>query len=235
MGACREVPHDIQNIIHQYAHKNNSLLAMVNDGNKGNWVKLLNKPFLLGCSIHIIILQDSIQVFSTESSILFSMYFMLRLKFFFLNGLNSQENLSHPVPCWNNSFEKNANLPSTLTRKLMFYTESSLGTLIRKLMFYTKLPQVLWLESLCYLIISRSSLALLFILFSKPSLKHMACSSILTTAFKPPHPANLSPPFFPLKAASHNTFVCSRNTSKALKNKGSWTRLGESKVMFIVP
>ncbi|XP_042481288.1 DNA-directed RNA polymerase IV subunit 1 isoform X2 [Macadamia integrifolia] len=132
VGAFREVFHDIQNLIYQYSSKGNSLLDMVKAGSKGSLLKLAQQGLCLG-------LQHPSAPLSFKFPDRLSCYMWNCQKDYensvhnesevpcavvensFLDGLNPLECFVHSVACRDNSFGENADLPGTLTRKLMFY------------------------------------------------------------------------------------------------------------------
>ncbi|XP_058104734.1 DNA-directed RNA polymerase IV subunit 1 isoform X2 [Magnolia sinica] len=139
IDAFKEVRYDLQNVIHQYAGTDNSMLAMINAGSKGNLLKLLQQSVCLGLQHSTDSLpfripdklscascnqqklsglrrkaHDTIE--STERHISCAV-----VEHSFLDGLNPLECFVHALSCRGNCFSENADLPGTLTRKLMFY------------------------------------------------------------------------------------------------------------------
>ncbi|KAF8412332.1 hypothetical protein HHK36_000294 [Tetracentron sinense] len=135
----KEVFHDIQNLIYQYASKDNSMLAMVKAGSKGNLLKLVQQGVCLGLQRSPVLSlfrfprklscaawnrqkvlglnqKSHYTPECAESNIPYSV-----IESSFLTGLNPLECFVHSVSNRNNCFSENADLPGTLTRKLMFY------------------------------------------------------------------------------------------------------------------
>ncbi|XP_043718308.1 DNA-directed RNA polymerase IV subunit 1 [Telopea speciosissima] len=132
VGAFREVFHDIQNLIYRYSSKGNSLLIMVKAGSKGNLLKLAQQGLCLGLQQPSVPLSfkfpDRLSCYmwnyqkANETSVRNeSKVPCAVVESSFLDGLNPLECFVHSVACRDNSFGENADLPGTLTRKLMFY------------------------------------------------------------------------------------------------------------------
>ncbi|KAG9453041.1 hypothetical protein H6P81_005945 [Aristolochia fimbriata] len=120
---------DIQSMICDYACKDNSILVMVSAGSNGNLEKLVQQSMCLGLqqpgtplSFRIPSKLDSAildqQVFEGlhEKT---AYYGYVRSSF--LSGLNPLECFVHILSSRGTLFSDNADLPGTLTRKLMFY------------------------------------------------------------------------------------------------------------------
>ncbi|XP_019055892.1 PREDICTED: DNA-directed RNA polymerase IV subunit 1 isoform X3 [Nelumbo nucifera] len=132
VSSFREAFHDIQSLIHQYASNDNSLLAMLKAGSKGNLLKIVQQGLCLGLQHASVPLSFQIPCkLSCASwnyqkshdipacSISNIPYAVVENSF--LDGLNPLECFVHSVSTRDNSFGENADLPGTLTRKLMFY------------------------------------------------------------------------------------------------------------------
>ncbi|XP_068634457.1 DNA-directed RNA polymerase IV subunit 1 isoform X2 [Aristolochia californica] len=129
ISAYKEMNQEFQSMICDYAFKDNSILAMVNAGSNGNLTKLVQQSLCLG-------LQQSTTPLSfripskLDSRILdqemfgglhekTAYYGFVRSSF--LGGLNPLECFVHALSSRGTLFSDNADLPGTLTRKLMFY------------------------------------------------------------------------------------------------------------------
>ncbi|KAJ4956127.1 hypothetical protein NE237_012910 [Protea cynaroides] len=132
VGAFREVFHDIQNLIYQYSRKGNPLLDMVKAGSKGNLLKLAQQGLCLGLQHPSVPLSFkfphrlSCDMWNYQKAYETSVHNASKVpcavvENSFLDGLNPLECFVHSVACRDNSFGGNANVPGTLTRKLMFY------------------------------------------------------------------------------------------------------------------
>ncbi|KAL6005557.1 hypothetical protein ACLOJK_006124 [Asimina triloba] len=137
--AFKEVSSHLHDVIHQYASSNNSMLTMIKAGSKGSPQKLLQQSVCLGLQHSRDFLPFRIPgKLSCESWNQQKLYgddqknhdafeFMERhiscsvVESSFFDGLNPLECLIHAVACRGNCFSENADLPGTLTRKLMFY------------------------------------------------------------------------------------------------------------------
>lgn len=132
VDAFKQVFWDIQNLAYKYASKDNSLLAMYKAGSKGSLLKLVQQSMCLG-------LQYSLAPLSfrfphdlscvgwncskiddaTECAKSYIPYAVVKSSF--LKGLNPLECFAHSVTNRDISFSDNADLPGTLTRRLMFF------------------------------------------------------------------------------------------------------------------
>lgn len=120
---------DIQNLTHHYASNANSILAMLKSGSKGNMQKLVQHSLCLGLQNSMVPLSYRFPHYltcdawnnqkkfknSAESYIPFAV-----VESSYLSGLNPAESFVHSVTSRQSSFGDNADLPGTLTRKLMF-------------------------------------------------------------------------------------------------------------------
>ncbi|OVA16149.1 RNA polymerase [Macleaya cordata] len=128
IGAYREVFRDLQKLVYQYATKDNSMLAMVRAGSKGSLLKLVQQGLCLGLQHSSVPLSFKIpsqlsfatwnhnDVDAPGSSIPYAV-----VENSFLSGLNPLECFVHSLSSRDSSFGENADLPGSLTRKLMFY------------------------------------------------------------------------------------------------------------------
>ncbi|KDO63581.1 hypothetical protein CISIN_1g0005253mg, partial [Citrus sinensis] len=132
VDAFKHVFWDIQNLAYKYGSKDNSLLAMFKAGSKGNLLKLVQHSLCLG-------LQHSLAPLSFRFPHELSCAAWNRLRAgdntecaksyipsavvenSFLTGLNPLECFIHSVTSRDSSFSDNADLPGTLTRRLMFF------------------------------------------------------------------------------------------------------------------
>ncbi|XP_039115736.1 DNA-directed RNA polymerase IV subunit 1 isoform X1 [Dioscorea cayenensis subsp. rotundata] len=105
ISAFKDVFHDIQHVVHQHISNDNSMLAMVHAGSKGSLLKLVQQGACVG-----------LQVFPSSRDKNFDV-----VRASFLDGLNPLECFSHALSSRGNMFSAHAELPGTLTRKLMFY------------------------------------------------------------------------------------------------------------------
>lgn len=138
ISSFKEFSFDLQNLIHRYASKDNSMLAMINAGSKGNSMKLLQQSACLGLqhSTNSLPFQmpDKLSCSQWNKQKILNLhrrthdtgcaerhisYAVVRNSF--LDGLNPLECLFHALSSRGNFFSENADLPGTLTRKLMFY------------------------------------------------------------------------------------------------------------------
>ncbi|XP_077234940.1 nuclear RNA polymerase D1A isoform X2 [Tasmannia lanceolata] len=134
IGAFKDVCYDLQNVIRRYASKENSMLAMINAGSKGNLLKLVQQclclglqyppnllsfrmPYKLSCAMWN---QHKAYVDCTQECVERDFPYAV-VESSFLDGLNPLECFIHSLSSRGNLFSDNADLPGTLTRKLMFY------------------------------------------------------------------------------------------------------------------
>ncbi|KAK2994826.1 hypothetical protein RJ640_018808 [Escallonia rubra] len=139
VSAFKQIFWDIQNLAYQYSSKENSFLAMLKAGSKGNLLKLVQHSMCLGLQHSLVPLsfrfphqlscaawnnQKSISalhrahdiVEHAESYIPFAV-----VENSFLTGLNPLEFFVHSVTTRDNSFGGHADISGTLNRKLMFF------------------------------------------------------------------------------------------------------------------
>nr|KYP67245.1 DNA-directed RNA polymerase II subunit RPB1 [Cajanus cajan] len=123
----------------KYGCKNNTFLAMIKAGSKGNLVKLVQHSMCLGLQNSLVRLSyrlprhlsctawnslkglDSLQLFSGTLESVQSYIPYAVVESSFLTGLNPLECFVHSVTNRDSSFSDNADLPGTLTRRLMFF------------------------------------------------------------------------------------------------------------------
>ncbi|KAI9076919.1 hypothetical protein K1719_041081 [Acacia pycnantha] len=139
VDAFRQVYRDIQSVAIKYGSKDNTLLTMFKAGSKGNLLKIVQHAMCLGLQHSLVHLSfkiphqlscaawnsqkevDSIHMFydtpvSAQSYIPYAV-----VESSFLTGLNPLECFVHSVTSRDSSFSDNADLPGTLTRRLMFF------------------------------------------------------------------------------------------------------------------
>ncbi|XP_054824584.1 DNA-directed RNA polymerase IV subunit 1 isoform X2 [Prosopis cineraria] len=139
VDAFRQVYRDIQSLAIKFGSKDNALLTMFKAGSKGNLLKLVQHAMCLGLQHSLVRLSfkiphqlscaawnsqkevDSIHMFydtpvSAQSYIPYAV-----VESSFLTGLNPLECFVHSVTSRDSSFSDNADLPGTLTRRLMFF------------------------------------------------------------------------------------------------------------------
>ncbi|CAK8539379.1 unnamed protein product [Lathyrus sativus] len=139
VDAFRHVFRNIQSLADKYACNENSFLAMFKAGSKGNLLKLVQHSMCLGLQHSLVRLSYRIPreltcagwnshkgLHSTEmfSDILEpgqSYIAHAVVESSFLTGLNPLECFVHSVTNRDSSFSDNADLPGTLTRRLMFF------------------------------------------------------------------------------------------------------------------
>ncbi|TKY70899.1 DNA-directed RNA polymerase IV subunit 1 [Spatholobus suberectus] len=139
VDAFRQVFRNIQSLADKYACKDNTFLAMIKAGSKGNLLKLVQHSMCLGMQNSLVRLSyrlprhlscaawnsqkglDSIQMFSGTLESVQSYIPYAVVEGSFLTGLNPLECFVHSVTNRDSSFSDNADLPGTLTRRLMFF------------------------------------------------------------------------------------------------------------------
>ncbi|KAG1354610.1 DNA-directed RNA polymerase IV subunit 1 [Cocos nucifera] len=138
IAAFRDVFYDLQNVIHRYISRDNSMLAMIHAGSKGSLSKLVQQGACLGLQLPSSPLpfripqrlscvswnaqkkseygvpQDVVECVRGQNS-----YAVVKASF--LDGLNPLECFVHAITGRSNMFSENAELPGMLTRKLMFF------------------------------------------------------------------------------------------------------------------
>ncbi|KAK9121359.1 hypothetical protein Syun_018976 [Stephania yunnanensis] len=136
VSAFKEVFRDLLHRITSYGGKDNSLIAMVKSGSKGSMLKLAQQMLCLGLQHSSVPLPFRVP---EKSSSLNNIKFSGLLKNScdiihsagsnfpyaivedsFLDGLNPIECFIHSLSCRDTSFSDNADVPGSLTRKLMF-------------------------------------------------------------------------------------------------------------------
>ncbi|XP_052209737.1 DNA-directed RNA polymerase IV subunit 1 isoform X2 [Diospyros lotus] len=138
VSAFKKVFWDIQNLVYQYARKDNSLLAMLKAGSKGNLLKLVQHSMCLGLQHSLVPLSFRIphqiscaawnnhrapaSTHLTQDIPKFAGRFIpyAVVENSFLTGLNPLECFVHSLTTRDSSFSDNADLPGTLNRRLMF-------------------------------------------------------------------------------------------------------------------
>ncbi|RDX61403.1 DNA-directed RNA polymerase IV subunit 1, partial [Mucuna pruriens] len=139
VDAFRQVFRSVQSLADKYACKDNSFLVMIKAGSKGNLLKLVQHSMCLGLQNSLVRLSyrlprhlscaawnsqkglDSIQMFSGTLESVQSYIPSAVVENSFLTGLNPLECFVHSVTNRDSSFSDNADLPGTLTRRLMFF------------------------------------------------------------------------------------------------------------------
>ncbi|KAF4369512.1 hypothetical protein F8388_019381 [Cannabis sativa] len=140
IDAFKQVFRDIQSLAFKYANKDNSLLAMFKAGSKGNLPKLVQQSMCLGVQHSLVPLSFSIPHTLScngwnnhkESGLSknavddgpkysgsYIPYAVVENSF--LTGLNPLECFVHSITNRDSTFSDNAELPGTLTRRLMFF------------------------------------------------------------------------------------------------------------------
>ncbi|XP_052478949.1 DNA-directed RNA polymerase IV subunit 1 [Gossypium raimondii] len=139
VDSFKQVFRDIQNLSYKYANKDNSLLTMFKAGSKGNLLKLVQHSMCLGLQRSVVPLsfrfppklscsewndlksQGLTQSGddSVESAKNFIPYAVIESSF--MTGLNPLECFVHSVTSRDSSFSDHADLPGTLSRRLMFF------------------------------------------------------------------------------------------------------------------
>ena len=130
---------ELQNVIHYYISPENSLLTMMHAGSKGSLLKLAQQGACVGLQLSAKPLPFSIplklscpawnqhKAFNqsvgvddgSDSSGGENCYAVIEASF--LDGLNPLECFVHALSSRSNMFSENAELPGTLTRKIMFF------------------------------------------------------------------------------------------------------------------
>ncbi|XP_039045951.1 DNA-directed RNA polymerase IV subunit 1-like [Hibiscus syriacus] len=125
VDSFKQVFRDIQNLMYRYANKDDSLLTMFKAGSKGNLLKLVQHsmfPLKLSCAAWNYLKSHSLnqEVDDTvESAKNFIQYAVVESSF--MTGLNPLECFVHSVTSLGSSFSDHADLPGTLSRRLMFF------------------------------------------------------------------------------------------------------------------
>ncbi|KAI7993950.1 DNA-directed RNA polymerase IV subunit 1 [Camellia lanceoleosa] len=139
-SAFKQVLWDIQNLVYQYASNENSLVAMLKAGSKGNLMKLVQHSMCVGLQYASLPLsfrmphQLSCSAWNDHKAIVSG--HVTRdipderggpyvpcavVESSFLTGLNPLECFVHSLTSRDSSFSDNADLPGTLNRRLMFF------------------------------------------------------------------------------------------------------------------
>ncbi|WJX62674.1 DNA-directed RNA polymerase [Trifolium repens] len=139
VDAFRQVFRHIQSLADKYACKDNTFLAMFKAGSKGNLLKLVQHSMCLGLQHSLVRLSyriprelscagwnsqkgiHSTEMFSDTLEPGQSFIAHAVVESSFLTGLNPLECFVHSVTNRDSSFSDNADLPGTLTRRLMFF------------------------------------------------------------------------------------------------------------------
>ncbi|KAK8963474.1 DNA-directed RNA polymerase D subunit 1 [Platanthera guangdongensis] len=137
--AFKNVFCDIQYTVHNYIRSSNSMLAMINSGSKGSVLKLVQQGACLGMQLSTCEIPFSIPLtLSCNQWNIQKRFHQSRIavddddgggvqkhfpviKASLLDGLNPLESFFHSLSGRTNLFSENAQLPGTLSRKLMFY------------------------------------------------------------------------------------------------------------------
>lgn len=134
-SAFKQVFWDIQNLVYQYANKDNSLLAMLKAGSKGNLLRLVQHSMCLGLQHSLVSLgfrlphELSCAAWNDHKATASSNVLECSGRYIpsatvessYLSGLNPLECFVHSVTARDISFSDNADLPGTLNRRLMFF------------------------------------------------------------------------------------------------------------------
>ncbi|KAL6980110.1 DNA-directed RNA polymerase [Sarracenia purpurea var. burkii] len=138
VSAFKQVFWDIQNLVYQYASKENSLLSMLKAGSKGNLTKLVQHSMCLGLQHSLVPLPFrmphdlSCAAWNNHKAPASSRHIpecagpgryipYAVVENSFLSGLNPLECFVHSLTARDTSFSDNADLPGTLSRRLMFF------------------------------------------------------------------------------------------------------------------
>ncbi|KAK8584261.1 hypothetical protein V6N12_068507 [Hibiscus sabdariffa] len=139
VDSFKQVFRDIQNLLYKYANKDNSLFTMFKAGSKGNLLKLVQHGMCLGLQHALVPLsfrfpyQLSCAAWNNQKSHGLTQkvddtdeyaknyipYAVVESSF--VKGLNPLECFVHSVTTRDTSFSDNADLPGTLSRRLMFF------------------------------------------------------------------------------------------------------------------
>ncbi|PKA53981.1 DNA-directed RNA polymerase D subunit 1 [Apostasia shenzhenica] len=138
VDAFKNIFSDIQNAIHNYIGRNNSMMEMINAGSKGSLLKLVQQGACLGMQLSafempfkipraLSCIQWNLQKKLDQYRVLdvndggSSQNDFVVIEASLLDGLNPLECFFHALSGRTNLFSANADLPGTLSRKLMFY------------------------------------------------------------------------------------------------------------------
>ncbi|EEF51083.1 DNA-directed RNA polymerase, putative [Ricinus communis] len=132
VDAFKHVFRDIQTLGYKYASKDNALMAMFKSGSKGNLLKVVQHSMCLGLQHSLVPLSfrmplqlscDAWNKQKAENAVECARSYIPSavVEGCFLTGLNPLECFVHSVTSRESSFSDNADLPGTLTRRLMFF------------------------------------------------------------------------------------------------------------------
>ncbi|KAL8170630.1 hypothetical protein V2J09_022434 [Rumex salicifolius] len=139
VSAFKQVYRDIQNLIYQYAGKENSLLSIVKAGSRSSLAKIVQQAMSLGLQHSMVPLSFKLphklsceawnnskahgSSFRNQDALDCSKSYIpyAVVESSFLAGLNPLECFVHSVTSRDSSFRENADVPGTLNRRLMFF------------------------------------------------------------------------------------------------------------------
>ncbi|KAG8659279.1 DNA-directed RNA polymerase IV subunit 1 [Manihot esculenta] len=132
VDAFKHVFRDIQSLAYKYASKDNALMAMFKAGSKGNMLKLVQHSMCVGLQHSLVPLPfrmphqlscAALNKQKDDNATEFAKCYIPSavVEGSFLTGLNPLECFVHSVTSRDSSFSDNADLPGTLTRRLMFF------------------------------------------------------------------------------------------------------------------
>lgn len=139
IDAFKQVFRDIQSLAYKYGGKDNSLMAMFKAGSKGNLLRLVQHCMCVGLQHSLVPLsfriphqlscsawnnqKESGLPQKTDGTPKYAKSYIpyAVVENSFLTGLNPLECFVHSVTSRDSSFSDNAELPGTLTRRLMFF------------------------------------------------------------------------------------------------------------------
>ncbi|KAK7309001.1 hypothetical protein RJT34_05393 [Clitoria ternatea] len=133
VDAFRQVFRSIQSLADKYASKDNTFLTMMKAGSKGNMLKLAQHSMCLGLQNSLVHLSFKIPrqltcaAWNSQKGLSGTLEFVHSyipfavIESSFLTGLNPLECFVHSVTNRDSSFGGNADLPGSLTRRLMFF------------------------------------------------------------------------------------------------------------------
>ncbi|XP_047338199.1 DNA-directed RNA polymerase IV subunit 1 isoform X2 [Impatiens glandulifera] len=134
VSAIKRVSSDIQSLVYSYASKDNSFMAMLKAGSKGNVMKLVQHSMCLGLQNSLVPLSFRVpheltceawnrskneSMFSNGNNSSYIPFAVVKSSF--LTGLNPLEAFVHSLTARDSSFSDNADLPGTLSRRLMYF------------------------------------------------------------------------------------------------------------------
>ncbi|KAF0893353.1 hypothetical protein E2562_024177 [Oryza meyeriana var. granulata] len=130
----KSVFNDLLKMVQQHVSKDNSMMAMINSGSKGSLLKFVQQTACVGLQLpgnkFPFKIPPELSCVSwnrykyltcdiTDGTGVQNMYAVIRSSF--LDGLNPLECLLHAISGRANFFSENADVPGTLTRKLMYH------------------------------------------------------------------------------------------------------------------